>query len=66
MCKNFITSNIKKKTVILSCQRIDNVHEIDSLVRKHPLEGVLKNELFYWSFSIITTTIQADNSTEQL
>ena len=33
---------------------------------KYPLEGVLKNELLYRSFSIIATTIRADNSTEQL
>ena len=28
--------------------------------------GVLKNELLYRSFSVIATTIHADNSTEQL
>ena len=32
MCKNVITTKIEK-AVILSCQRIVNVHEIDTLVK---------------------------------
>ena len=73
MCKNFIITKIEK-AVILSCQRIVNVpvklstvlHSCQTGTRNHPLGGVLKNELLYWSFSIITTTIQADNSKEEL
>ena len=51
MCKNLITTKIEK-AVILSCQRIVNVHEIDTGTRKDPLGGVLKNELLY-SFQLL-------------
>ena len=50
-----------------NCQHSRYTHSCQTGTRKHPLGGgVLKNELLYRSFSIITTTIQTDNSTEQL
>ena len=43
ICKNFITTKIGK-TVILSCQRIVNVHEIDTLPKL--VKGNILWELF--------------------
>ena len=43
MCKNFATTKIKK-AVILSCERIVNVHEIDTLVKLVP--GSILWEMF--------------------
>ena len=43
MCKNFITTKIEK-AVILSCQRIVNVREIDTLVKL--VQGSILWEVF--------------------
>ena len=43
MCKNFITAKIEK-AVTLSCQRIVNVHEIDTLVKL--VQGSILWEVF--------------------
>ena len=58
MCKNFITTKIEK-AVTLSCQRIVNVH--DSLAKL--VQGSILWELPRLNCA---TTIQANNSTEQL
>ena len=58
MCKTFTSTNIEK-AVILSCQRIDNVH--DSLAKLE--QGSILWELPELNCAI---TIRANNSTEQL
>ena len=48
MCKNFVTTKIGK-AVILSCQRIVNIHEIHTLVKL--VQGSILWEEVFWKMN---------------